>query len=133
MDRESPFAVLGIQPTLEAEVVRRAYFMAVARCPPHGDPIAFRRVRGAYERLSSPAGRAAACVEDPPGRRSRAEALRARFDAALEAARREQRARSEASEAAARFVEWMSSMGWSELRRTVWGDGSSGGALPAAE
>jgi len=48
---QEPFSVLGIEPTLDASRVKRAYFEAVARTPPHRDAEAFRRVRTAYEAL----------------------------------------------------------------------------------
>ena len=35
---EGPFAVLGIAPTLDLGAVKRAYFAALPRHPPHADP-----------------------------------------------------------------------------------------------
>src|SRR5439155_9465721 len=48
---ESPFQVLGIAPTLDLGAVKRAYFAALTRHPPHADPEGFRRLRAAYEPL----------------------------------------------------------------------------------
>jgi len=60
-----PFAILGIAPTCDRGVVKRAYFEAVKRTPPHGDATAFRRLRSAYEALSSPRGLANAWLCAP--------------------------------------------------------------------
>lgn len=46
------FAVLGIAPTLDGGAVKRGYFAALQKHPPHADPEGFRRIREAYERLS---------------------------------------------------------------------------------
>lgn len=54
-----PFAVLGLAPTLDAAMVKRAYFAALARHPPHADPEGFRRIRAAYEALRGEGLRAA--------------------------------------------------------------------------
>lgn len=48
----SPFAVLGIAPTLDPGALKRGYFAALHRHPPHLDPTGFRRIREAYEKLS---------------------------------------------------------------------------------
>ena len=60
------FHVLGIPPTLDLAAVKRAYFAATVRCPPHVDPDGFRAIRAAYEALSKPGGLAAAFMESPP-------------------------------------------------------------------
>ncbi len=51
---EDPFAVLGIAPTLDLGAVKRAYFAALPRHPPHADPAGFARLRAAYDALQSP-------------------------------------------------------------------------------
>jgi hypothetical protein len=50
-DAASPFAVLGIAPTLDPARVKLAYFAALAQHPPHADPQGFRTIRDAYETL----------------------------------------------------------------------------------
>lgn len=47
----TPFVVLGIAPTLDPANVKRAYFAALTRHPPHADPQGFRTLRSAYESL----------------------------------------------------------------------------------
>jgi DnaJ-class molecular chaperone len=49
-----PFSVLDLSPTNDIATVKRAYFAAVKRYPPHADPERFRTVRAAYEALSEP-------------------------------------------------------------------------------
>jgi hypothetical protein len=55
MTPENPFAVLELEPTTDINAVKRAYFAALRRHPPHVDAAAFQRVRAAYEALSKPA------------------------------------------------------------------------------
>ena len=50
---ESPFAILGIAPTLDLAAIKRAYFAALTKHPPHSDPDGFKRIRSAYEALGS--------------------------------------------------------------------------------
>jgi len=52
MTCEEARALLGVEPDVSAEQLRRAYLRAVRRHPPEGDPVAFQRVRAAYELLS---------------------------------------------------------------------------------
>ncbi len=59
------FRDLDIAPTLDAAAIKRAYFAALQRHPPHADPEGFRRVRHGYERLASPEGRIGAYMEAP--------------------------------------------------------------------
>lgn len=61
----SPFATLALGPTLDFAVIKRAYFAALTRHPPHADPEGFRRVREAYERLTDPADRLEALLSTP--------------------------------------------------------------------
>jgi hypothetical protein len=100
---ESPFAVLQIAPTADVAAVKRAYFSALARHPPHADPDAFRRVRTAYETLMAPGGLAAAIALAPPDPKHELARYRQRFDSALaEAATAAQQSTAD-SEAGARF------------------------------
>lgn len=87
-----PFAVLGIAPTLDPAVVKRGYFAALTRHPPHVDPEGFRRIREAYEVLRGDGLRAAhlaAAPVSPDGRDSARIRLRAaRAEAVARAATR---------------------------------------------
>jgi len=106
------FEILGIQPTLDPAAVKRAYFAAAQRCPPHADPDAFRAIRAAYEALSQPGALAAAFM---------ASALEVPQDDELEqeiarAASRLKGARAHAAEIAA-FVARASAMTLDEATR----------------
>jgi hypothetical protein len=63
---EHPFGVLGIAPTLDPGAVKRGYFTALQKSPPHADPAGFRRIREAYERLSRLDDLFAAYMSSPP-------------------------------------------------------------------
>lgn len=63
--KENPFDVLGIAPTLRADVIKRAYFTLLARHPPHADPVGFARLRAAYDALGTPAARTAFVLSAP--------------------------------------------------------------------
>jgi hypothetical protein len=60
-----PFAILGIEPTLDRHAVKLAYFAAIRRTPPHADPEGFKRIRGAYEELSDESRLRRACLRAP--------------------------------------------------------------------
>jgi curved DNA-binding protein CbpA len=101
----SPFDVLGLAPTLDAGAIKRAYFAAVTRTPPHGDAEAFRRVREAYETLASADGRAASFLRSPAASLGpRLEALEARVAEAARAAA----AKREETGRARTFAAWAS-------------------------
>src|SRR6185503_20684653 len=70
MTPREPFALLGMAPTLDLAAVKRAYFDALARHPPHVDSAGFQQVRGAYEALTRPGGLAAAYLASPVDVRS---------------------------------------------------------------
>jgi len=114
-----PFALLGIAPTLDPAAVKRAYFEALARHPPHQDPEGFQRVRGAYEALTRPGALAAAYLTSPLDVRSLAGQARERFDAALEKASAAVLAARTDEEAVARFVERCSRMRWDEALELI--------------
>jgi curved DNA-binding protein CbpA len=65
MTFDDPFTTLGIAPTLDLGTIKRGYFAALAARPPHRDPEAFRRVRAAYDALTSPEGRTLAFLRAP--------------------------------------------------------------------
>lgn len=114
---DEPFAVLGLAPTLDAAAVKRAWFDALARHPPHQDPVGFRRLRAAYEALSRPGALAAAYLRSPVDVARLAQDARARFDEALQRASEEARVASAGEEAVARFVERCSRLSWEEVLR----------------
>lgn len=82
-ERDDPFAILALAPTFDAAAVKRAYFAALQRHPPHSDPDGFRRVRAAYETLTAPGGLAVAFIETPVDAGAELARYRARFDRAL--------------------------------------------------
>lgn len=87
MRPRSPFSVLGIDPTLDSALVKRAYFQQLAFHPPQRDPEGFRCLRAAYEVLRQPGGLSAAYLEAEVDLEAAIAPYRQRFDAALEAAR----------------------------------------------
>lgn len=124
MTQPSPFDVLGLPPTLDVAVIKRAYFAAVAASPPHGDPERFRRVREAYETLKANEGRAAAFLRAPGASLgARLEALEGRV---AELARAANAARDEA-ERAREFTAWAASSSLAEAIRRC---GDSGDGTP---
>jgi curved DNA-binding protein CbpA len=116
-----PFAVLGVEPTLDAATVKRAYFAALARHPPHQDAQGFQRVRGAYEVLSAPGGLAAAYLASPMNVRRLADEARERFDAAMERASAAALATRAEGETLAQFLERCSRLRWDEALRACAG------------
>jgi curved DNA-binding protein CbpA len=112
-----PFTVLGLAPTLDAVAVKRAYFAALARHPPHQDVEGFQRVRSAYEALASPGALAAAYLASPLDVRKLAEEARERFDAALQQAAEAVTATASSHEAVEQFVERSSRTRWDEALR----------------
>ena len=54
----NPYEVLGIPRTATAAALKQAYFALVRAHPPERDPVMFKQVRAAYERLRDPATRA---------------------------------------------------------------------------
>jgi curved DNA-binding protein CbpA len=114
---DDPFRALGLAPTLHALAIRRAYFAAVQRVPPHIDPAGFRRVRTAYEMLSTAEGRSAALALAPVDATEELSALRARFDARLADAADQARAASHVHAVARRFADHLSGLTWHEAQR----------------
>ncbi|WP_224362695.1 J domain-containing protein [Hyalangium versicolor] len=121
MSNES-FSVLGLPPTLDPAAVKRAYFAALARHPPHQDPEGFRQVREAYETLSRPGALVMAYLASPVDVERLAHEARERFDAALEKARETALAARAGQEAAARFQERCARMRWDEALRACAGE-----------
>lgn len=121
---DDPFAILGLAPTLDVAAVRRAYFTALARHPPHQDAEGFQRVRGAYEALSSPGGLAAAYLASPMKVRSLADEARERFDAAMQRAAAAALATRAEEETLTQFLERCSRLRWDEALRACAGEES---------
>jgi curved DNA-binding protein CbpA len=126
---DEPFAILGLEPTLDAGAVKRAYFAALARHPPHQDAEGFQRVRGAYEALSSPGGLAVAYLSSPMDVRKLADEACARFDAAMQRASAAALAASAEEETLAQFLERCSRIRWDGALRACAGE--EGKELPA--
>jgi curved DNA-binding protein CbpA len=115
MTPQEPFALLGMAPTMELVAVKRAYFEALARHPPHQDPEGFQRVRAAYEALTRPGALAAAYLASPVDVGELAAQARERFDAALKKASEAASAARAGEEAVGQFVERCSRMRWDEV------------------
>jgi curved DNA-binding protein CbpA len=118
-----PFAVLGLAPTLDTAAVKRAYFAALTRHPPHQDAEGFQRVRGAYEALSSPRALAAAYLANSVDVRKLADEARERFDGPMLRASEAVVARRNEQETLAQFLERCSRMRWDEALRVCAGAG----------
>lgn len=112
---KDPFAVLGLAPTLDAAAVKRAYFAALARHPPHQDAEGFQRVRAAYEKLSSAGALAAAYLASSINVRKLADEARERFDAAMQRASEAVSATRAEEETLTQFLERCSRMRWDEV------------------
>jgi hypothetical protein len=113
------FAILDIAPTRELGVVKRAYFAALTRHPPHADPEGFRRVRDAYERLSTPLALAAAFASAPLELEALATDYRARFDARLAAAARAHAEAASVEAGAQHFTTRFSGLSWDEALQAL--------------
>jgi len=112
-----PFAVLGLSPTLDAVAVKRAYFAALARHPPHQDAEGFQRVRGAYEALSSPGALAAAYLASSMNVRKLADEACERFDGPMKRASEAVVAMRTKAETLTEFLERCSRLRWDEALR----------------
>ena len=51
---QDPYQELGLDPSVSDADLRKAYFTLVRLHGPEKDPVRFKRIRAAYERLSSP-------------------------------------------------------------------------------
>lgn len=125
MSDPSPFDVLGIAPTRESARVKRAYFAALVKHPPHQDPEGFRRLRAAYELLSKPGGLSTAFVAAPLEVAAELAQWNATWRESIDRATAEVRAAGEQRVAAKRFVERVSRLSLAEAQR-AFGAGSGG-------
>lgn len=114
MAEPSPFAVLALAPTLDGAQVKRAYFAALARHPPHGDPAGFQRVRAAYELLSRPGGLQAAYASAPLDIEAELAARSSQHGALLSHAREWMLRQLAGTTDGERFVKKVSAMTWTE-------------------
>lgn len=48
-----PYAVLDISPRASLDEIKQAYFAQVRAHPPERDPVAFKRIRAAYDQLKT--------------------------------------------------------------------------------
>ena len=110
LDDESPFAVLGITPTLDPGKVKRAWFAGLARHPPHDDSAAFRRLRSAYEALTRPGGLVLAFAASPIDSVAELARWNDRFAAAVASAAEEAEQANTKAMAVTRFVERLSKL-----------------------
>lgn len=118
---DHPFTVLGIAPTLDAAAVKRAYFEALKRHPPHADPTGFRRIRDAYEALSGSERLRAAYGAAPLDLERELQVLRDQLDAPLAQARAEGLRAANAAAGTKRLVATFSRVSLAEARRRLAG------------
>jgi len=102
---ESPFAVLGIRPTLDLAAIKRAYFALLAKHPPHQDQEGFKRIRAAYEALGSFGEVASFVLRQAPDAALELPAYRERHDAALARAQALAATHAAKADATTRFAE----------------------------
>ena len=105
---KSPFALLGIAPTLDPLAIKRAYFAALTKHPPHSDPEGFKRIRSAYEALGSQGQVASYVLRSAVDVAAELARYRERHDASLERAGQARSAAATESARLARFVEGIS-------------------------
>jgi hypothetical protein len=102
---KSPFAILEIAPTLDLAAIKRAYFTALAKHPPHSDPDGFKRIRAAYEALGSRGDAASLVLRSAIDVEAELAILRGRHDAALAHAAQASVASAADTARVARFTE----------------------------
>jgi len=112
--RVSPFAVLGIPATLDLGQVKRAWFRALPRHPPHQDPDGFRRLRAAYEELTRPGGLAMAFAASPIDTAATLAHWNERFEARIVRLTEDARRAEADSTVIARFVDATSRISFAE-------------------
>jgi hypothetical protein len=110
MSSDDPFFVLGLSPTLDPATIKRAYFHALSRTPPHADPQGFRRLRAAYETLSDPRALPLAWLRSPVDTEAELARWQERFGARVEAASAESRRARREARAVERLIERVTRM-----------------------
>jgi curved DNA-binding protein CbpA len=111
---KSPFAILGIAPTLDLGAIKRAYFAALMKHPPHSDPDGFKRIRAAYESLGSRGEVASVLLRSAIDEEAELSILRERHDAALASARQAVAASASNAARVARFTEGLAHSSFEE-------------------
>lgn len=112
----SPFDVLGIPATLDLQTIKRAYFSAIAKTPPHADPPKFRQIRDSYESLLSEEKRVLAFLRQPIRADEEVAAFDAKWAERIRVAQTQARPIAEAPEAVRRFIERLSRLEWTDVR-----------------
>ncbi len=115
MDAPNPFDVLGIGATFDLQVIKRAYFAAIAKTPPHVDPAKFRQTRDAYELLLSDETRVLAFLRVPV-KAEEMSAFDAKWAERITAAQAASRPTTDSPEAVRRFIERLSRVELDEVR-----------------
>ena len=110
------FSVLEMAPTLDPAAVKRAYFAALAKHPPHADADGFRRLRSAYESLTRPGALAAAYAACPIDCERELDRWNERFAARLATAAAERQTAEASSEVVAGFIQAASRLTLAALR-----------------
>lgn len=116
MSERSPFDALGIPATLDLQTIKRAYFSAIAKTPPHADPAKFRQIRDSYESLLSDEKRVLAFLRQPIRADEELTAFDAKWAERIRVARTQARPTTESPEAVRRFIERLSRFDWTEVR-----------------
>ena len=49
-----PYETLGLSPSADMEEIKQSYFVQVRAHPPEREPVVFKQIRAAYERLKTP-------------------------------------------------------------------------------
>jgi len=111
---DDPFATLGIAVTSDLAAIKRAYFAALQRHPPHADPEGFRRIRTAYERLSKPGAVAALAWSSGFDVNSAFQAVHERLGVKLAAAVETRRRSLEEKKLHTQFEEVFSTTTWTD-------------------
>ena len=121
---KSPFALLGIAPTLDVAAIKRAYFAALAKHPPHSDPDGFKRIRSAYEALASQGQAASHILHSAVDVAAELARYRARHDASLARADQARTAAAAEGDRIARFVDGIARLDLSQAL-ALFGSGSA--------
>jgi len=115
MSVDDPFVVLAIAPTLDGAVIKRAYFAALAKTPPHVDPEGFRKLRKAYDCLTVPGSRALAFLRAPRDHEAELARWDERFGAGVKQALADSRRAQLAEHGTEQFIERVTRMRLDEL------------------
>ncbi len=101
---DNPYFVLGLESTLDVARIKRAYFSALSRTPPHIDPEGFRRLRAAYEALTDEKTRTLRFLQTPPDAAGELERFERTWGKRIAEARARAQREQEASRAVERFI-----------------------------